>query len=121
MSKPVDINKECEDFCIAIGGADWGDIQVNSMNTAFYAGALVAFNLVTDCHESRTENEAIMHINGIYADIMKNLNQQRDIMAKQQNDAPSITCPKCEKTSYSKGDIDNKYCGNCNEYHSKES
>ena len=30
---------------------------------------------------------------------------------------PSITCPKCSRTSYSPGDIENRYCGNCHEYH----
>lgn len=30
---------------------------------------------------------------------------------------PGITCPQCEKTSYSKGDIENKYCGKCRKYH----
>ena len=29
----------------------------------------------------------------------------------------SITCPRCERTSYNTGDIKNKYCGNCHEYH----
>lgn len=32
-------------------------------------------------------------------------------------DMPSIKCPKCHKESWSQGDIDNKYCGNCNAYH----
>lgn len=29
-------------------------------------------------------------------------------------DAPSITCPRCLRTSYSPGDIENLYCGFCN-------
>lgn len=32
------------------------------------------------------------------------------------NEAPSITCPYCNRTSYSKGDIDNKFCIVCG-YH----
>ncbi|MBN3946746.1 MAG: hypothetical protein HWQ38_09715 [Nostoc sp. NMS7] len=31
---------------------------------------------------------------------------------------PSITCPRCKKTSYNPGDILNKYCGNCHAWHS---
>jgi len=31
--------------------------------------------------------------------------------------APSITCPKCERTSYSQGDIQHKFCIVCG-YHS---
>ena len=30
--------------------------------------------------------------------------------------APSITCPKCQKTSWNKDDIENKYCGKCGYY-----
>ena len=29
----------------------------------------------------------------------------------------SITCPSCGKTSYNPGDIQNRYCGNCHEFH----
>lgn len=29
---------------------------------------------------------------------------------------PSITCPKCQKTSYHPKDISEKYCGNCHEF-----
>jgi hypothetical protein len=29
----------------------------------------------------------------------------------------SITCPKCLRTSHAQGDIDNKYCGACHDYH----
>ncbi len=32
--------------------------------------------------------------------------------------APSITCPTCNMTSYNTNDIEQKYCGNCNEWHS---
>ena len=28
----------------------------------------------------------------------------------KKKDAPSITCPKCKRTSYSQGDIDHKFC-----------
>ena len=31
--------------------------------------------------------------------------------------APSITCPKCGKTSYHPRDIAENYCGNCHEFH----
>lgn len=30
---------------------------------------------------------------------------------------PSITCPKCGRTSYHIDDIRHRYCGNCHEYH----
>lgn len=30
---------------------------------------------------------------------------------------PSITCPKCEMTSYHPDDIKNRYCGNCHQFH----
>jgi hypothetical protein len=30
---------------------------------------------------------------------------------------PSITCPVCHLTSYSAGDIEHRYCGNCHMYH----
>jgi hypothetical protein len=30
--------------------------------------------------------------------------------------SPSITCPKCYRTSYNPNDIREGYCGNCNEY-----
>lgn len=29
----------------------------------------------------------------------------------------SITCPTCSKTSYSEGDIQNRYCGYCHKFH----
>lgn len=29
---------------------------------------------------------------------------------------PSITCPKCGKTSYSPHDIEDGYCGNCHDW-----
>jgi hypothetical protein len=29
----------------------------------------------------------------------------------------SITCLKCNRTSYNINDIENKYCGNCHEFH----
>jgi len=28
-----------------------------------------------------------------------------------------ITCPKCGMTSFARGDIENKYCGNCHQFH----
>lgn len=28
-----------------------------------------------------------------------------------------ITCPECNRTSYNKGDIEHKYCGNCQIFH----
>lgn len=31
-------------------------------------------------------------------------------------DAPSITCPKCQMTSYNRNDIKYGYCGNCHEF-----
>lgn len=30
---------------------------------------------------------------------------------------PSITCLTCHRTSYSPGDIENKYCGYCHKFH----
>jgi hypothetical protein len=30
---------------------------------------------------------------------------------------PSITCPKCHRTSYNPNDIREEYCGNCTEWH----
>lgn len=30
---------------------------------------------------------------------------------------PSITCPKCGRTSYNAGDIENKWCAACNQFH----
>jgi hypothetical protein len=30
---------------------------------------------------------------------------------------PSITCPKCKRTSFNPGDIRYRYCGACHEYH----
>lgn len=33
-------------------------------------------------------------------------------------DGPSITCPKCGKTSYHPKDVEEKYCGNCHEFQS---
>lgn len=30
---------------------------------------------------------------------------------------PSIQCPQCKMISYHPDDIDNKYCGNCKEFH----
>jgi hypothetical protein len=30
---------------------------------------------------------------------------------------PSITCPYCGWTSYHPGDIENRWCGNCNDAH----
>ncbi len=32
---------------------------------------------------------------------------------------PSIKCPACKRVSYHSGDIEQKYCGNCNEYHER--
>jgi len=31
-------------------------------------------------------------------------------------DQPSITCPVCKMTSYNPHDIDQGYCGNCNDW-----
>lgn len=33
------------------------------------------------------------------------------------NIIPSITCPRCHRTSYNSNDIANKYCGNCHQFH----
>lgn len=33
---------------------------------------------------------------------------------------PSITCPKCGKTSYNMNDIDQRYCGACHAFHEGE-
>jgi len=30
----------------------------------------------------------------------------------------SITCPKCGMVSYNQNDVENKYCGNCHQFHS---
>jgi hypothetical protein len=32
---------------------------------------------------------------------------------------PSITCPDCGMTSYSPGDIERGYCGNCHDFTSE--
>jgi ribosomal protein S27AE len=31
---------------------------------------------------------------------------------------PSITCPRCGRTSFNRGDIRNRYCGYCHAFHS---
>ena len=31
--------------------------------------------------------------------------------------AKSITCPRCRRTSWSPGDIANRYCGYCHAFH----
>lgn len=33
---------------------------------------------------------------------------------------PSITCPRCQRTSYNPGDIANGYCGACHDFTSRE-
>lgn len=33
------------------------------------------------------------------------------------NNAPSITCPRCKRTSYNVNDIEQRYCGYCRRYH----
>ncbi|WP_190795368.1 hypothetical protein [Leptolyngbya sp. FACHB-541] len=30
---------------------------------------------------------------------------------------PSITCPQCRRTSYNWGDIQNRYCNACKQFH----
>lgn len=30
---------------------------------------------------------------------------------------PSITCPQCGRVSYNPNDIEQRYCGNCHQYH----
>jgi len=30
---------------------------------------------------------------------------------------PSITCPQCGMTSYNQNDIEQRYCGNCHQFH----
>lgn len=30
---------------------------------------------------------------------------------------PSITCPKCGRTSYNAGDVEHRYCGACHQFH----
>lgn len=30
---------------------------------------------------------------------------------------PSITCPACGWTSWNSGDVKERYCGNCHQYH----
>lgn len=30
---------------------------------------------------------------------------------------PSITCPKCGRTSHNPNDVRERYCGNCHQYH----
>ena len=32
-------------------------------------------------------------------------------------EAESITCPQCGMTSHNKNDIEQRYCGNCHQYH----
>jgi hypothetical protein len=32
-------------------------------------------------------------------------------------EVPSITCPRCYRTSYNPNDIEQKYCGNCHMFH----
>lgn len=33
------------------------------------------------------------------------------------NPPPSITCPKCGRTSHNPNDVEQRYCGACHEYH----
>jgi len=33
--------------------------------------------------------------------------------SRWETDAPSITCPRCRKTSYHINDVRQRYCGNC--------
>lgn len=33
------------------------------------------------------------------------------------SDSPKIICPQCKRTSYNPGDIANKYCGYCRQFH----
>lgn len=33
------------------------------------------------------------------------------------SDEPSITCPRCGRTSYNPTDIEERYCGACDLYH----
>lgn len=34
-------------------------------------------------------------------------------------DEVSITCPKCDMTSYSLGDVKHRYCANCDQFHDR--
>jgi hypothetical protein len=34
-----------------------------------------------------------------------------------KSEVKCIQCKKCERISYSEGDIERKFCGNCNKFH----
>lgn len=36
---------------------------------------------------------------------------------REPKDPPSITCPKCGRTSYHPRDVSERYCGNCHQFH----
>jgi protein-arginine kinase activator protein McsA len=39
------------------------------------------------------------------------------LLAEHFAKGESITCPNCQMVSYNLKDVENKYCGNCHEYH----
>jgi hypothetical protein len=38
-------------------------------------------------------------------------------MERQEVSEPSITCPRCGKTSHNANDVEQRYCGNCHQFH----
>lgn len=46
------------------------------------------------------------------------LNDQGDfVYAPMRESVPSITCPRCGRTTYNPNDIRERYCGHCHAWH----
>lgn len=79
----IDINEECENFCLALGAENWGAAQINSMSAAFYAGAMVSFNALSNASVSDNDEDiAVERMERFHDDILDNIEKQNVIMQK---------------------------------------